>query len=176
MDMLERQQQSSELMAKAIDKLASAGPRGVPISDVEGFEDARGSLSSSKNSNKSSSGHLKVVQDGNSAMARALGVNPGVKFAFTGDLDNIDISKLRKNMVSGKHRKNAGIVIQQHVWPHDVVSRASKHLWPKTKDFEFGHWDQSFAMFQEGFCQKILVDHEDELDPIIMKSFGSSLT
>ena len=168
MDMLERQQKSSELMAKAIDKLASSGSRSVPISDVEGFEDARGSVSSSRNSVKSS-GHLQVVQDGNSAMARALGVNPGLKFAFTGDMENIDVSKLRKNMVSGKHRKNAGIVVKQHVWPHDVVSRASAHLWPDTvKDFEFGHWDQTFANFQEGFCQKILVDHEDELSPVIM--------
>ena len=61
-------------------------------------------------------------------------------------------------------------MVRQHVWPHDVVSRASAHLWPKAKPgqtFKFGHWDQTFAMFQEGFCQKILVDHGETMDPII---------
>ena len=105
-----------------------------------------------------------MISDGNSKMARALGVNPGVKFAFTGDTNNIDISKLRKNMQSGKHRKGSGgIVVREHVWPHDVVSRASSHLWHKKKQgekFEFGHWDNTFATFQEGMLQKILCDYE----------------
>ena len=69
-----------------------------------------------------------MVSMGNSEMARGLGVNPGIKLAFTEDTENIDMSKLKKNMHSGKRRKNGGIMVRQHVWPHNVVSRASAHL------------------------------------------------
>merc|ERR1712015_131774 len=108
-------------MAKAIEKLASGGSRSVPINSLGGFEDVR----RPECHQEQSSGHLKVVQDGNSAMARALGVNPGIKLEFTGDMNSIDIKKINKTMISGKHRKQQGICVAQHVWPHDVVSRAS---------------------------------------------------
>ena len=167
MQLMDRQQKSTEAMVAAMGKMAEATNRRVPLTDLGGFEDAGGSAAAAP---KNSSGTLKMVSSGKSEMARALGVNPGVKLAFTGDTDNIDVSKLKKNLQSGKYRKQGGIVVRQHVWPHDVVSRASSHLWPKPKPgqtFEFGHWDQTFAMFQEGFCQKILVDHGVSMDPII---------
>ena len=53
-----------------------------------------------------------------------------------------------------------------HVWPHDVVSEASQHLWPDTPGFEFGHWDQTFETYQEGMIQKILIEHEKDL-PVV---------
>ena len=55
-----------------------------------------------------------------------------------------------------------------HVWPHDVVSEASQHLWPDTPGFEFGHWDQTFEMYQEGMVQKILFEHEKDLPTIAL--------
>ena len=160
MQLMDRQQKSTEVLASALDKMASSGSRGrVNLSDLSGFDESPRDPAPPKHS----SGTLELVQDGKSAMARALGVNPGMKFAFKGDMENIDVSKLRKNMGSGKHRKQSNIVVRQHVWPHEVVSRASFHLWPKTKDFELGHRDQSFAMFQEGMCQKMLIDHESSM-------------
>ena len=163
-ELMDRQQKSAEMLTAAFEKMANSGSRSIPIADLDGFGASGGAPPAKKTS---SSGYLRVVQDGDSDMARALGVNPGLKLEFTGDLNEIDPSKLKKTMISGKHRKNSSLVVRQHVWPHDVVSRASAHLWPKTKDFELGHWDQSFAMFQEGVCQKILVDHHKDIDPII---------
>ena len=160
--LMDRQQKSTEVLASALDKMANSGSRGrVSLSELSGFDDPAREPAPAKHS----AGTLELVQDGKSAMARALGVNPGMKFAFKGDMENIDVSKLRKNMGSGKHRKQSSIVVRQHVWPHEVVSRASFHLWPKTKDFELGHRDQSFAMFQEGMVQKMLIDHESSMNP-----------
>ena len=66
-------------------------------------------------------------------MARALWINPRVNWAFKGDMEDVDISKLKKmNLVSGKNRTNEGLVLQ--------------------------HEDLTFSMFQEGFAQKILMD------------------
>ena len=163
MKLMDRQ---SEQFTAVLEKVAGAGAQGrVPISSLGGFEDVGGAAAPAR---KESAGTLKMVLSGKSKMARALGVNPGMKLAFTGDTDNIDVSKLRKNMQSGKHRKSGtGFCVRQHIWAHDVVSRASAHLWPKPKpgqEQEFGHWDQSFANFQEGFCQKILIDHEDNIN------------
>ena len=167
MKLMDRQ---SEQFTAVLEKVAGANSAGrVPISTLGGFEDAGGAAASS-NRNQYSAGTLKMVSSGKSKMARALGVNPGMKLAFTGDTDNIDVSKLKKNMQSGKHRKSGGFVVRQYTWAHDVVSKASANLWPKTKpgqDQKFGHWDQFFANFQEGFCQKILIDHESTMDTVV---------
>ena len=170
-ELMDRQSRHFE---KVLDRVvdSNAGRR-VSISSLNGFEDSTDGASggASSGSKKNSAGTLKMISSGKSKMARALGVNPGMKLAFTGDTDNIDVSKLQKNMQSGKHRKrHGGFVVRQHIWAHDVVSKASAHLWPKPKpgeDQEFGHWDQSFANFQEGMCQKILIDHEDTMDIIV---------
>ena len=174
MELMDRQSKqfdkSTKVMAAALERVAESGAsRRVSIASLSGFEDSTDGASggASSGSKKNSAGTLKMISSGKSKMARALGVNPGMKLAFTGDTDNIDVSKLQKNMQSGKHRKTGtGFCVRQHVWAHDVVSRASAHLWPKKKpghEQEFGHWDQSFANFQEGFCQKILIDHEDDI-------------
>ena len=173
MKLMDRQseqfEKSTKVMAAALEKVASSGSdRRISIASLSGFEDSDGGVAPA--ARKQSAGTLKMVSSGKSKMARALGVNPGMKLAFTGDTDNIDVSKLQKNMQSGKHRKRGGFVVRQHIWAHDVVSKASAHLWPKPKrgeDQEFGHWDQSFANFQEGMCQKILIDHEDTMDVVV---------
>ena len=157
--LMDKQAESQALMAAAIDKLASAGAGAgrVPISSLGGFAAPE---SGSHCHKSSSSGNLQMVKPGNPAMARALGVNPRVNWAFKGDMDDVDISKLKKmNLVSGKNRTNEGLVLQQHYWPHDCVSRASLHLLPAGFNFaKLKHEDLSFAMFQEGFAQKILMD------------------
>ena len=89
MQLMNRQQKSTDLMVAAIGKMADASNRRVPLTELGGFEDAGSSEASVQ---KSSSGTLKMVSSGKSDMARALGVNPGVKLAFTGDTDNIDVS------------------------------------------------------------------------------------
>ena len=178
MELMDRQSRqfdkSNKAMTKVLEKVVdSNAARRVSISSLDGFVDstdgAVGGVTSA--SKKNSAGTLKMISSGKSKMARALGVNPGMKLAFTGDTDNIDVSKLQKNMQSGKHRKrHGGFVVRQHIWAHDVVSKASAHLWPKPKpreDQEFGHCDQSFANFQEGMCQKILIDHEDTMDIVV---------
>ena len=158
-DLMDRQAESQAMMAAAMEKLASAsaGAGQVPISALSGFGNPDGSTHCHKSS---SSGNLKLVKPGNPEMARALGVNPRVNWAFKGDMDDVDISKLKKmNLVSGKNRTNEGLVLQQHYWPHDCVSRASLHLLPPGFVFaKLKHEDLTFAMFQEGMIQKILMD------------------
>ena len=110
-------------------------------------------------------------------MARALGVNPRVNWAFKGDMDNVDISKIKKmNLVSGKNRTNEGLVLRQHYWPHDCVSRASSHLMPPGFAFDkLTHNDLTFAMFQEGMVQKILMDSAN-LDKEVENKLKTSWT
>ena len=130
-ELMDRNSESQALMAAAIEKLANAtaGPGQVPISALSGFANPDGASACHK---ASSSGNLQYVKPGNPEMARALGVNPRVNWAFKGDMDNVDISKIKKmNLVSGKNRTNEGLVLRQHYWPHDCVSRASSHLMPR---------------------------------------------
>ena len=91
-----------------------------------------------------------------------------MNWAFKGDMDDVDVSKLKKmNLVSGKNRTNEGLVLQQHYWPHDCVSRASLHLLPPGFVFaKLKHDDLTFAMFQEGMVQKILMDSVN-LDTVV---------
>ena len=166
--LMDKQAESQALMAAAIEKLATAGAGAgrVPIASLNGFAAPETEYHCHKSS--SSSGNLQMVKPGNPAMARALGVNPRVNWAFKGDMNDVDISKLKKmNLVSGKNRTNEGLVLQQHYWPHDCVSRASLHLLPAGFNFaKLKHDDLTFAMFQEGFAQKILMDTAD-LDKIV---------
>ena len=112
MDLMNHQQKFADLMADPIEKMADSSSRCIPLSALSGFEDAGSSASSVQ---KNPAGTLKMVSMGNSEMARGLGVNPGIKLAFTGDTENIDMSKLKKNMHSGKHRKKR--------WDHGSPTR-----------------------------------------------------
>ena len=80
-------------------------------------------------------------------------------------MTSVDLNKIKKNMVSGKHRTNQGIVLRQQFWPHNCVSPASAHL---MADGVIPAFDNlTFAQYQEGMLQKILIDAASSLDPAV---------
>ena len=68
---------------------------------------------------------------------------------------------LAKNRAGGE-----GIVMRQHYWPHDCLSKVSKHLLgPNVK---IKHWNLSQSQFTEGMLQKMLIDTpKANMDPIL---------
>ena len=168
-ELMDRHSESQAMMASAIEKLANAGAAAgrVHVSELGGFAGQDGAAGHCHKSS-SASGTLQLIKPGNPDMARELGVNPRLNWGVSGDMNNVDISKLKKmNLVSGKNRTNEGLVMQQHYWPHDCVSRACLHLLPPKFNFsKLKHDDLTFAMFQEGMTQKILMDSAN-LDTVV---------
>ena len=91
MELMDRQskqfEKSTKVMTAALEKVADSGAsRRVPISSLNGFGDSTdGASGGASAASKNSAGTLKMVSSGKSKMARALGVNPGMKLAFVGD-------------------------------------------------------------------------------------------
>ena len=133
---------------KKMDRLASSKDR-VPLDSVPGFANAAPPTC------QSDAGRVRVVTPGDEAMARELGVNTGLLWAFQGDLDNIDIKTIRKTLTSGKDVVE-GIVVKQELWPNKCLSIVAKAgLGPQAKvKFE----KLTFPQFAEGWMRKILID------------------
>ena len=156
---MSQHESTTQLMVSAIEKIAQSNrPQQVPISTLSGF----GAAPTSSSGGQTAPGGLRLIQDSNPEMARALGVTPPLNWAFEGDMTNVEYSKIRKTMKSGKHRSNEGLVLQLQFWPHDLVSAASEHLWAKgTKP---AYDNLTFAQYQEGMVQKILMEAPSSLD------------
>ena len=159
LELMDRQHRNTLKVVKTA--LSANAPTRVPVSDLDDF--GHGSTPAPCHEK---SGRVQVVRVGNPTAARELGLNPPVNLALQGDLENIDISKVRKTLVSGKNRTAEGIVLEQHLWPHDCISKAGRHiLGPKVK---IKHDNQTFTHFNEGMVQKLLLDTPaDKMDPIL---------
>ena len=168
--LMEQQSESNRMLADAIAKLGDARPNQVPISALSGFGSSAPPNPPPGQSAASSGTGLQLLEPGNPDMARDLGLsNVPLNWAFEGKMESVDLNKIKKTMVSGKHRSNQGLVLRQQYWPHDCVSAASAHLMtpvgaPPTFD------NISFAQYQEGMIQKILLEAPASLDvPTINK-------
>ena len=106
--------------------------------------------------------------------------NPPINLGITGDLNGADLSKIKKNMVSGKDRAGEGFVLQQTSWPHHCLSKASRHI--LGKNFKVKHHNQTPAQFSEGMIQKIILETpKADLNPLVKNklkffSFVTKLT
>ena len=140
--------------------LSSQKPSRVPVADLDGFGHETPSCGHEQ------SGRAQVILPDNPAAARELGLNPPINLAFQGKMENIDISKIRKSMTSGKNRSAQGLVLKQVFWPHDCISKASRHILGYSVKIK--HENQTFAMFNEGMSQMMLLDTpQDKMDPIL---------
>ena len=140
--------------------LASNKPSRVPVSDLDGFGHENPSCGHEQ------SGRAQVILPANPAAGRELGLNPPINLAFQGKMENIDISKIKKTMTSGKNRSAQGLVLKQVLWPHDCISKASRHILGYSVKIK--HENQTFAMFNEGMAQMMLLDTpQDKMDPIL---------
>ena len=147
------------LVTTALKGMASS--QRVPVANIENF----GGCSSSSDVDKS--GRSQVIPAGNPDAAREHGFHPPINWGLTGSMDNIDLNKIKKSMQSGKNRTGAdGIVIRQHYWPHDCLSKASRHI--LGRNVKVKHGNQTQTMFTEGFLQKLLIDTpKASMDPIL---------
>ena len=69
-------------------------------------------------------------------------------------------------MVSGRDRTSEGIVLKQTYWPHNCLSKASRHI--LGKNVKVKHHNQNQAQFTEGMIQKIILETpKDDLDPVV---------
>ena len=98
-----------------------------------------------------SAGRARAVTDPGQEVASVLGIQPRTNWQIVGDRDSIELSKVRKNMLSGENTNDAGAVMRQEHWPHNLVSHASAKKPGK-------HSELSLLQFQEGFLAKILLE------------------
>ena len=150
--LMAHQSETTKVLAAALEKLATNNAGQVPISALSGFDASSGAPSCAK----SNSGNLQLIEPENPEMARELGLNVPLNWALNGPVTSVDISKIKKSMVSGKHRSNQGLVLRQQFWPHDCVSAASSHLMPDGAVPTFDNL--MFAQYQEGMIQKVLIE------------------
>ena len=135
-------------------------PSRVPVSELDSFGHETPSCGHEQ------SGRARVILPENPAVARELGLNPPINLAFQGKMENIDLSKIKKTMTSGKNRSAQGLVLKQVLWPHDCISKASRHILGYSVKIK--HENQTFAMFNEGMAQMMLLDTpQDKMDPIL---------
>ena len=158
--MAQQHERTLEVLSSAIKGISKSTSSRVHVSNVPEFG------ASNPHSCVDQSGRAQVIQPGNPDAAREHGFRPPINWGLQGDPTNIDISKIKKSMTSGKNRSNDGIVIRQHYWPHDCLSKASRHiLGPNVK---IKHWNQNQTQFTEGFLQKLLIDTpKANMDPIL---------
>ena len=159
MEMMDRQHRNTLKVVKTA--LSANKPSQVPVSELDDFGHASSSCAND-------SGRAQVILPGNPDAAKELGLNPPLNLAFQGKVENIDISKVKKTMTSGKNRSAQGLVLKQVLWPHDCISKASRHILGYSVKVK--HDNQNFAMFNEGMSQMMLLDTpRDKMDPILMK-------
>ena len=157
MEMMDRQHKNTLKVVKTA--LSANKPSQVPVSELDDFGHASPSCGHD-------SGRAQVILPGNPDAAKELGLNPPLNLAFQGKMENIDISKVKKTMTSGKNRSAQGLVLKQVLWPHDCISKASRHI--LGYNVKIKHDNQNFAMFNEGMSQMMLLDTpNDKLDPIL---------
>ena len=106
-----------------------------------------------------SAGRARAVTDPGQEVASVLGIQPRTNWQIVGDRDSIELSKVRKNMLSGENTNDSGAVMKQEHWPHNLVSHASAKKPQK-------HSELSMLQFQEGFLAKILL----EADPALLET------
>ena len=156
--MNEQHERTLSVVTSALQGLASTNR--VPVSAIGDF----GTVPSS---GIDQAGRSQVIPAGNPDAAREHGFHPPINWGLQGELNNIDLNKIKKSMQSGKNRTGGeGIVIRQHYWPHDCLSKASRHI--LGKNVKIRHNNQTQTMFTEGFLQKLLIDTPKEnMDPIL---------
>ena len=129
LDLMDRQHSNTlKVVETALKGISGASGQRVPISQIQDF-----GHQSCQSAGIDQSGRSQVIHPGNPDAAREMNFNPPINWGLQGDMNNIDLSKIKKNMVSGRDRTSEGIVMKQTYWPHNCLSKASRHILGKTK-------------------------------------------
>ena len=162
LDLMDHQHSNTlKVVETALKGIAGPTRNRVPVTDLEDFAHQGGS-----SSNSEQQGKARVIHPANPDAAREMNFNPPINMSFKGDLSGSDLNKVRKNMVSGKDRSGEGFVLQQISWPHQCLSKASRHI--LGKNVKVKHHNQTPAQFSEGMIQKIILETpKAELNPLV---------
>ena len=104
-------------------------------------------------------GRIAIQPVPNKRNAQFAAINTMPLMVLEGDINAVDMSKLKRKLVSGEHTSGSQGVVIETRWPHHCISRVSCQNPPS-------HDKLTMAQFFSGFCNKILM----ELDPSLENS------
>ena len=152
---LQQQQNQQNQQLAFLEALKSISQRSqVPLPDIP--------LTAAPNSiNSLNEGRARIIPLQNEAFAQLLGVQPPPIMQIEGDVSNLDMSKLKKKMLSGENSSGGYGVIKEQSWPHHLLSRTQCPSIPQKNS------SMTNLHFFSGMLNKILVESApNSLPPI----------